>query len=106
MIKIKGVRTQIMVSDKSQFGYADTMCRCLQCNRDWATEQEMRAEHDESSLHKEQERHVWFFWSNTDADNYAITARAAEVAMRNPGMTIDDAKLLVPSNVGALSDER
>jgi hypothetical protein len=44
-----------------------TSCRCLTCNKDWATKEELEAAHPETRIMKKNhESHVWAYWQEQE----------------------------------------
>ena len=113
MIRAKGGElVQVTVLDKARHSGAKTVCRCLFCRQDWASVEEMLIAHDEKVMARQQEKHVWFWWSNDTCDPQLLNTRVAEITARMgivpetiPPEALKTIRDQIPKVLGALSDE-
>lgn len=64
-----GVVRQFKVRDKSRHPTAKCVAVCLHCNQKFQTVEDLIADHpDEAILRKQQEKHVYVFWSEDPVD--------------------------------------
>lgn len=73
-----GVVRQFKVRDKSRYPKAECVVVCLKCNKEFLSVEELIADHaDERILKKQQEKHVYVFWSEDPIE--ASTSLKSEI---------------------------